>query len=1045
MFFDFSYTPRQVILKVRDQKAGFLERFFSKKNPRSIDALLKDHEPLAFALADLRALSDESDDPVIVNDDSLTFSHNLAARLDTNAATVLGLPPLVDLLLRTDAEGALGSASFRLRYEWRKSGIRQSPVRLGCVLETADGLRRLPNWMMEAIEVADSLADGVSHDTGLEVDHWEALARFRNALDPMAEDSSGVAASMTEFLTNLNVSLVDKLSISLNSQGTDFEVVPFSGRSLEGAGLNAEDGSLSERSSEVQGEALKVLQAAVRRRGAMTAYRVGQGSYVVIDRSAAPALEVMTNMQQASETERISFIKNPRELISEAYSRKLREAGAMDSLDADGREELVERASAPVFVETREFSERVTGVRIFQPESNVAYAGDSTTWLPERFADELSLVLSSLGPKGLVSLKDSIRMAIAQGQESFEFEGFQFPARPETLEIAQAYIDRRERPQEEGSGETDGTDEPDSSGPIVLDTKVNFQSVSWSEKIKPRTTKIGSTLPTIVSTKLKKHQLACFDWQVDAWKKGLPGILNADEQGLGKTLETIAFLAWLQQHTATSEAINRGPILVVAPTSLLENWEKEVSTHLEGDALGQVIRLYGAGISRQKLAGTAGKDIDDGVEKLDFQGIREACLNGKAHKLWILTTYTTLTNYHHSLARIPFSAIVFDEIQAIKNPISLRSAAARTLNANFRIGLTGTPIENSAIDLWAIMDVLVSGALGSMQEYREKYENPNLESMRELHERVFRSQGGLPPISLRRIKEVVAADLPSKTRKLHPRVMPAGQSLAYSDARLTLASKRPGAALKALHQIRSVSVHPSLSEPLPDDSYIQASARLSAVMNILSEIAKKGERALVFIEHRQMQYRFIELVRHAFYLKNVDLINGDTPIKKRQEIVDRFQRHQAGDGVFDVLVLGPKAAGTGLTLTAATHVIHLSRWWNPAVEEQCNDRVHRLGQTQSVHVHIPLAIHPEYREHSFDCLLHSLMQKKRKLAKSALWPMGDTEADSAGLQQQVGSAAAYEADSGNASDIIDGSIKAMFLRDGEPESRPNIDGSIVVH
>jgi len=117
--------------------------------------------------------------------------------------------------------------------------------------------------------------------------------------------------------------------------------------------------------------------------------------------------------------------------------------------------------------------------------------------------------------------------------------------------------------------------------------------------------------------------------------------------------------------------------------------------------------------------------------------------------------------------------------------------------------------------------------------------------------------------------------------------------------------------------------------------------------------------------------------------------------------VNRFQRPLKRDEGFDLLVLGPKVAGTGLTLTAATHVIHLSRWWNPAVEEQCNDRVHRIGQTKPVTVHVPMAIHPGYQHNSFDCLLHCLMARKRRLASSALWPIGDTDEDAGRLQQML--------------------------------------------
>ena len=216
--------------------------------------------------------------------------------------------------------------------------------------------------------------------------------------------------------------------------------------------------------------------------------------------------------------------------------------------------------------------------------------------------------------------------------------------------------------------------------------------------------------------------------------------------------------------------------------------------------------------------------------------------------------------------------------------------------------------------------------------------------MRELYSLVFERQEGLPPVALRRLKEEVARDLPEKSRRLHPRLMPEPQAVAYETARGKLAAGTRGGALKMLHHIRSVSVHPDASSPAEDETYIGMSARLQATMDILRGVRSRGERALVFIEHIKMQHRFIELVKREFGLPGVDLINGSTPIPRRQEIVNRFQRHLERDEGFDLLVLGPKAAGTGLTLTAATHVIHLSRWWNPAVEEQCNDRVHRIGK-----------------------------------------------------------------------------------------------------
>lgn len=398
---------------------------------------------------------------------------------------------------------------------------------------------------------------------------------------------------------------------------------------------------------------------------------------------------------------------------------------------------------------------------------------------------------------------------------------------------------------------------------------------------------------------------------------------------------------------------------------------------------------------------------------------------------------TPLTNYQHSLAKIPFSTAVFDEIQNVKNPTTLSARAAMAVNADFRIGLTGTPIENSTVDLWAIMEQLTPGRLGSLKEFRDRFGEPREGNMRELYAQVFEPQDGLPPVALRRLKEEVAKDLPPKGRRIHPRLMPTSQASVYEEARGKLTAGTRGGALKMLHHIRSVSVHPNAESTAEDAAYVAMSARLQAAMDILRGVRDRGERALVFIEHIKMQHRFVELVKREFGLPRVDLINGSTPIPRRQEIVNRFQRHLERDGGVDLLVLGPKAAGTGLTLTAATHVIHLSRWWNPAVEEQCNDRIHRIGQTKPVTVHVPMAIHPGYQHNSFDCLLHSLMARKRRLASSALWPMGDTEEDASRLQQMLADGIGQLTQ-----DPVRSAMTMMFKRDDIPLSHSNSDGSI---
>lgn len=1024
----FAFDPDSITLSL-PKTGGLLGRLGLRRDRRELDRLPPEERTLLLAIADLRALAAEKPTELFeVTADRVRLSHRLASALDAKTAEAIGLPPIVDLALRTDAEGVLGSPSFRLRHEWFKNGQRQTVQRVGAILKTSTGERRLPEWLMDAVAVSEGFEPG--RDEAL---HWNALARFRQLLDPgvrVADSTPAARVSMTDFLAGLEVRIADRFALS-PKDGDDFDVVPFSGLNLAKSGYDEATG-IPEEAGELAGPLLRGFQDRVRARGALSAYRLGPGNFLVVDPAAAPALSVMARMQHAPASERESFLRNPRPLITESVEAALRSEGRLDGLDSIGEEEAIETAALPLLVETQEYADRVTGIGVFRKPDLQIGLDSGTTWLPEAFAGQLVRALEALAPAEVDALHHRVSDAMAAGETTVPFAELDLPARPEALALIEHY---------RGSDAAPGDDHETGrrpSGPLVLETLVNFDELKWTAQVKPRLATGPDTLPSIVLTPLKDHQRESFAWQVAAWKAGLPGILNADEQGLGKTLQTIAFLAWLKQHAADPRAAHRGPVLVVAPTSLLENWEQEVARHTAEPGLGHLIRLYGSGIGARKRADTSGRDIETGESKLDLAFLREALDEGRAHRYWILTTYTTLVNYQHSLWQIPFSAVVFDEIQALKNPASLRAAAARSVRSDFRIGLTGTPIENASVDLWAIMDQLAPGSLDSLPDFRGRYGTPDATNMAELHRRVFASDAPLPPLALRRVKDVVARDLPEKVRRLHPRPMLDRQAAAYEDAHFKLAQGGAGAALKMLHHIRTVSVHPCLDDTEDDSAFIESSARLTAVFDILQSISEAGERALVFVEHRRMQYRLIELARARFGLSRIDLINGETPITQRQAIVNRFQRRSAGEQAFDLLVLGPKAAGTGLTLTAATHVIHLSRWWNPAVEEQCNDRVHRLGQTRPVTIHVPMAIHPGYREDSFDCLLHGLMHRKRRLAQSALWPAGDTQDDVGELRRLLNGAAKQVG-----SDPVRTAVTAMYSRIEIEAPIWDNDGSVV--
>jgi hypothetical protein len=577
--FDFAYTQDFITLRPRLEKRSFIGRFFAPPSPSDLDRLEPKDRDLLLAIADLRALGDGSPGELVIESDQIQLSHKLAAALNGAAAAKIGLPPLVDLTLRTDAEGLIGSPNFRLRCEWVKHGQRQSPRRIGAILETSAGVRRLPLWLMEAVEVAEAFQPG-----GDDIAHWTALARFRQALDPGVQTGEpGLAArvSMTDFLSGLQVRIADRFSITPNATSDDFEVVPFSSSGLNQAGLNPDVDQVTEEQGELLGEDLRVFQRRVRDRGAVPAYRLAPGSFLVVDRSALAALTSISEAQRSPAVEREAFIRNPRARITEAVEAALRQDGQLDGLSPDAEEEAVEAAAGAVFIETSEFSERVKGVRLFEKTVEIL-PGSGTTWLPEGFERLFAEALERMPDPELRGFRDTVQIGIDEKHDVVMLGELPIPARPETLAAVDAHIRQREiSGGEKSSAEEDRVP----TKPVILDAVENFEELLWAAKLRQRRAEVSLDLPGAVRTPLKTHQVEGFHWQIEAWRVGLPGVLNADEQGLGKTLQTLAFLVWLKTHMGAPGASERGPVLVVAPTSLLENWEREVSLHIAAPGL----------------------------------------------------------------------------------------------------------------------------------------------------------------------------------------------------------------------------------------------------------------------------------------------------------------------------------------------------------------------------------------------------------------------------------------------------------------------------
>jgi len=569
-----SYDPDGVTLEFRSRQT-LLNRLLSRPSDRIIDH----DQHLSFALADLRSTAEEAGDKVEIGGSRIRMTHRTLSGLSSETAEALGLPPLIDLTLRTDVSGLLGLPEFRLTHEWVRAGRRELVQRTGAIAQTSgagsDGLRRLPRWMLEALEVADRFRAGSDLDA-----HWEALARFRRALEPgvrMDGKDTEARLGMTDFLSGLEVTLTDRFSISPRRED-QFSIIPFLGETVEAA--EREGGQVSETEAELTEGRLRAFQDKAFARGARPAYKLGAQSYLVIDPSAAPVLKVMTEMQRADPVTRSAFVRNPRQRITEAVTEHLRAKGKLDGLSPAQEQELIEQAAEPAFVETQEYSERVIGLTVYEKPS-MEIAGSGTTWLPEAFTGPVALVIAKMSVDQIVKLINQVDTAIRSGAGSVTVDETVIPANPTTKAALEQRLESIRTPQETDERPTveEGIDAV--TGPIILDTADNLSELRWAAKFRPRTRLAPDSIPEVVKSAMKGHQTESFRWKLDAWTSGLPGVLNADEQGLGKTLQAIAFLAWMRENMTRSEAGRTGPVLVVAPTSLLVNWEEEVDKHLK--------------------------------------------------------------------------------------------------------------------------------------------------------------------------------------------------------------------------------------------------------------------------------------------------------------------------------------------------------------------------------------------------------------------------------------------------------------------------------
>ena len=391
----------------------------------------------------------------------------------------------------------------------------------------------------------------------------------------------------------------------------------------------------------------------------------------------------------------------------------------------------------------------------------------------------------------------------------------------------------------------------------------------------------------------------------------------------------------------------------------------------------------------------------------------------------VLTTYQTLRDYQFSLCQIDWGVVIFDEAQNIKNPNALQTRAAKGLKADFKLLVTGTPVENSLGDFWCLMDTAQPGLLGNWTSYRDTWIKPILDASEENRDAVradlgeqLRKRVGV--FMLRRVKEDQLKGLPPKTIKsgvpqpdqgiqhYTPElgaVMQGIQLQTYDNvldeyrARRASAEDMRGLALTALTELRSISLHPRLRDEASLYSrdarharqLMMESGKLTAMLRLLDDIRAKNEKVILFMMTKSLQ-RVVKFWLEQIYGLDIAIINGDTKAVAtktddltRKKLITAFEAKLG----FGIIIMSPVAAGVGLTVVGANHVIHLERHWNPAKEAQASDRVYRIGQKKDVFIHLPAVMHPQFD--SFDVHLDRLLRGKLMLKDAVVTPEAVTE------------------------------------------------------
>ncbi len=479
----------------------------------------------------------------------------------------------------------------------------------------------------------------------------------------------------------------------------------------------------------------------------------------------------------------------------------------------------------------------------------------------------------------------------------------------------------------------------ESVGEVELDWEVSGRLGELLQKIKDFDGIENVPLPTSLTAELRDYQRDGLNWLQFLREFGFGGIL-ADDMGLGKTVQALAtILVEKQSGRATS------PSLVVAPTSLMGNWRREAEK-------------FAPDLKVVVLHGTERAEYFDSIQQYDL----------------LLTTYALLSRDNDVHSKVEYHYLILDEAQAIKNPATKQAKAVSEVKAKHKLCLTGTPVENHLGEVWSQFRFLMPGFFGDQKQFNRTFRNPIEKGADSLASTALTNR--LKPFVMRRSKDAVASELPSKTEIIHRVALHPEQSALYEgiraamEARVRKALAESGLAqshitvLDALLKLRQTCLDPRLVK-MQNAQNIHASAKLDALMDMLPTFVEEGRRVLLFSQFTEM----LSLIEDKIVEAGISYTKLTGKTKKRDEVVDEFQ-----SGNVSVFLISLKAGGTGLNLTKADTVILYDPWWNPAVENQAIDRAHRIGQDK------PVFVYRMITEQTVEEKIVEMQERKRQLA-----------------------------------------------------------------